>query len=137
MDIRGADERPKRWLCSKDQAAAYGPLSILPFGNLKARLRVTHESNSQSRAPFSIGQSYDSLLFALVHSSQSPIGLMLDGDDPSPGSWRTGTGSLNMEDVSFSVGIAPSKARGIGSFIVVGGTAGGYTDNMWCDLISN
>jgi hypothetical protein len=39
-------------------------------------------------------------------------------------------GSLNMENVSFSAGIAPSKARGIGSLIVIGGTVGGYTDNM-------
>ena len=45
---------------------------------------------------------------------------------------------MNMENVSFHVGIAPSKLRGIGSLVVRGGTAG-WVQNMpvWCNLELN
>jgi len=44
-----------------------------------------------------------------------------------------------MENVSFLSGIAPSKLRGIGSFVEIGGTAGGYTwqHAVWCNLELN
>jgi hypothetical protein len=37
-----------------------------------------------------------------------------------------------MDECIISVGIAPSKVRRIGSFVVIGGTASGYTDSIWC-----
>jgi hypothetical protein len=53
------------------------------------------------------------------------MGLVLDEMIPLQDHGELALGRLTCRMYHFSVGIASSKAHGIGSLIVIGGTAGG------------